>query len=379
MELNIEGDNEWEIEEPSLLASAFGPEHSGSKLATLSASSSDEELLLDSRFPRQVFGMSESTDRLAALDPATHTVLSTFSEDIIFTAFLTELRRRCQKQNSDNPFDCVHRMWHNMIHTHCLDFRRKHFKPRQTGIRSLSPELNTFMESHTMTQVLQTIVDLAQDRALRHAATEATDVPKESVSVGVSISAPSLSGSGDAVRRNRWRSGGLVARTPKLSAQLETRFEEYVDLFELCTGIYREIAADTCSHTHTSTSRTRPVTNSHTDSMTLAVPAKGRLGRSFSPVSMLHNAELKSKLMSQPQPMLGSILTQAGDSYRDKDTYGRGSSRAGFSRDKGTRCPFPDDTDFSCTRGGGVRPKVSRGRGRGSSSDSDCDRGRSPF
>ncbi|CAH6421563.1 Hypothetical protein MVR_LOCUS277 [uncultured virus] len=330
MELNL-GDNEWEVEEPSLLASTPDVEQLIPKLSVSSVSSSDEELWLDSRFPRQTFGMRESTSRLANLDPAIHTVLTGFDEDIIFTAFLTELRRRCQKQNEDQALDCVNRMWHNMIHTHCLDFRRKHFKPRQTGIRSLSPELNTFMGTHTMTQLLQTIIDLAQARALNQAAIESLrPSPKP-------MSEPSLTGSGDAVRRNKWRSGALTGKPLKQSAQLEARFEEYVDLFELCTGIYREMATDTGSHS-------------------IAIPTNSRLGRSFSPVSMLHNPELKSKLKPKPKPKpnIGSILSQAGDSYRDADANTYGSSRSGFKRS-------------------------SRGRGRGSSSDSDCDRGRSMF
>lgn len=168
----------------------------------------------EEQIPKQKYGMVDSKIRLGKINQSLYRALLSFDEEIIFDIFLTELRKRCLFFNANRSFNCIERMWHNMVYRLCLDFRRGRFPPRRTGIMSLSVEINEFMQNHDTVHILQTLIDLAQER-------------------GFSCKSPFFDSTNTDNLNKKYE------KTLRQSVDFKTRFYDYVELFEKCTGLYR--------------------------------------------------------------------------------------------------------------------------------------------
>ncbi|XWV25914.1 hypothetical protein QJ857_gp1166 [Tupanvirus soda lake] len=154
-------------------------------------------------------------ERLAKLPSNVQTALQLMSEETTFGALVAELQNRCRNARANLPPNSKDRMWlHHALNT-CMEFRRTHFQRRSNLLDRVPTEVSTYMSSADEVEILQTLVDVSQQKGY-HARQFFDTLNDESTTKRVS---------------QRDYDDALAS-----CKALEQRYHEYVDMFRRCTA-----------------------------------------------------------------------------------------------------------------------------------------------
>lgn len=161
-----------------------------------------------------------SAERLSKLPADVQNALKMMTEENIFTALVNEIQARCQECRVRCSAYDYERMWVHMVRTYCRSFRSQYFSrsSRTTIVDSLPEVVVEYMKTVPLVDLLQTIVDLSQQRG--YCAKQRLD---------------SFVGS----------DGKLMVKQHEYEEAREKCnylfrcYYSYVDLFRMCTGTWR--------------------------------------------------------------------------------------------------------------------------------------------
>lgn len=160
-----------------------------------------------------------SAERLSKMPETVHTSLQLMSEENIFNAVINEIQARCQKCREKCSVYDFEKMWTHMVKTYCMSFRSQYFtrNSRATILDQIPEAVMQYMKNMTLVELLQMVVDLAQQRGYRAKQRLDSFFDQDKLTV----------------------SQQEYDRAKEKCNYFYHCYHNYVDLFRLCTGSWR--------------------------------------------------------------------------------------------------------------------------------------------
>ncbi len=168
--------------------------------------------------PGQKFSSPEASAlRLSKLPLNVLSVMRMSNEEIIFDAFISELKFRCNDHKNRLDKYALERMWTQMVFSICMNFRHEHFHGKSHSLENISPDFLQFMRNSNIIDLLQVLVDVAQQSGFQ---------AKDILMTFENNKDSGITQKDYNEAKNRWNS-------------LQQHYHDYVDLFRRCTGTWR--------------------------------------------------------------------------------------------------------------------------------------------
>jgi hypothetical protein len=156
-------------------------------------------------------------ERLGKLPPNILSTLRSVNEEIIFDAFIVELKNRCHEHKNKLEKYSPERMWTQIVFSKCMNFRYQHFHSKPNSLENIPNDFLHFLRDSTIVNILQILVDVAQQSGFN--AKQLLDGYNTDTTFNVN-----QKDYNDA--RERWNT-------------CQRHYYDYVELFRHCTGMWR--------------------------------------------------------------------------------------------------------------------------------------------